>query len=380
LLSSLAAFSASKPIIDPVAEDYAVICLWVHFDPYSWSALKSQLSIAKAYAGQLSKDSVSLAHYNCRHWTKKYVTEHKIQNYQWAIGDSDSGVSFHIADDSSGENSIPNLMVRVYGHAFLQLPDLALAWGRIRLAINLVGGEILRSKLKRVDIAVDLVGVAYTPWQNLYRTNSYITRSSNEREYKCREDKDSGFTIGRHHQQLRIYDRILKLTNDGNLHQWVTHRWSGMHHSDVTRVEFQLEDILQRWIKDNNGLGCQTVEDYLAKRSLIIDHLVKNWIRFIDSNAPGRKGAWNLDPLWIRVQSAVHQWGLRCQNKVNTSTGCAVPSNDRMKVYDRVKEQMKSFLILAKAMATTRGIDLSRPYSRNDFIAGLANELRDYLQ
>lgn len=362
---------------DPVAEDTAHILLWVGFPAPDWVSLTQRLDQAKLNAGLHLKDVIHLGGDVYRHQTRKYVQEFHVEHYQWSLSDWDAGISIHLVNDSTGDRSYPNMQVRCYGRAFLRQPCFAALWAEVQRRVTAMGGTILSNKLKRVDVACDLVGEPLVDLYELYDNDAYVGAARAWEDFSVASSagvgsKTSGFRIGAEGAalSLRVYDKLLYLRSKGRvaeINDWCTKRW-GFQPSNVTRVEFQMRSILKGW-KDKGvaDRGVYSVEDWLLKRPAIVAYLTIKWIRFIV--AGGNRFLAPTHPLWCRVQAAFDAWGKALQACYQSPAGPASSLSPHPQASkDRRANQLTCFKDLLFSMARSDGVPTGNAVLMGEFV------------
>jgi hypothetical protein len=178
-------------------------------------------------------------------------------------------------------------------------------------------GNVAASRLRRFDLAVDVVGFPLSHNDN----RSFVTRRANVSSFaaEAKDFDDEGSTVVMHRNaamkvtgfsiakgnplMARIYDKTEELTVMGSEEKqqiesviWRSNGWNGV--DQVTRVEFQhrgeyLDEIR---LRDIDKLTCAL--DAVWQRDV-------QWLRLVDLTTATRRQRCKLDPRWQAVSNVV---------------------------------------------------------------------------
>ncbi len=212
------------------------------------------------------------------------------------------GLILMIADRPEPRGHLPSVVVRADGLACLTA-RAELLWHRAENLIASLGGDIEVERLSRVDLCLDLPGVAIAPFVDAYESQRFITKAKG---HEIRKGKGTTIYIGGATLLARIYDKLAELKrkrDDLKRGLMGFHRWSGAEPDEATRIEFELH---RKALTDR---GISTVADYFQKRADLADYLCTTWLRFtagqVDRTHTTR--AKNM-PLWDAVHAAYLAW------------------------------------------------------------------------
>jgi hypothetical protein len=190
-------------------------------------------------------------------------------------------------------------------------------WERCQALLTSVGFLLKRSVCGRLDVCVDLPGVAPQKFWDVYAGSQFISQ--------VKERKDSskpvgqmfhgtdpgevhGFTRGhRETVSLRVYDKRMEVRRDLVKEQvMLEKRWDFDASPVATRVEFEVH---RERLKEK--FGCNSVEDVFATLPQISYWLCCEWFRLVDG-VPDRKNRNQtrlpVHPLWGVVQQCFAEW------------------------------------------------------------------------
>jgi len=147
-----------------------------------------------------------------------------------------------IAEREEPHKTFPSVMVRIPGAACLY-PGANDCYEKATRMIKALGGTVVRNRLSRVDICLDMPGVSLQEFYKPFSEDRYICRSRNDCAYKPQKG-DGGITLyfGKPPLQCRIYDKLKEVEKKDNPHTKLCmrfYRWGGMPET-ATRVEFEL--------------------------------------------------------------------------------------------------------------------------------------------
>lgn len=214
-------------------------------------------------------------------------------------------VSVLIAERESPHKTFPSVRIVISGTGCLY-PGVTECYEKANRMIEALGGKIVRNKLSRVDICLDMPEVDIEPFDRAFQEDRYICRAVAKARHS-----GTGVTValGKSPLMCRIYDKKAEVELKANPHKNLcmrVYRWKcNEMPSAATRVEFELR---REALKDR---GIDTVEDYYAKRADLIHYLTHNWLRFtankVDRENKNQSKARTL-PLWNKVRKAFKRW------------------------------------------------------------------------
>ncbi|TWT96126.1 hypothetical protein Pla108_32080 [Botrimarina colliarenosi] len=204
---------------------------------------------------------------------------------------TDHGITLLIADRAVPHRTHPSVQISAPSAPLMRL-GFAGVWGLFQYLIEQLGATIVSNKLSRVDPCLDLPGTSVAVFTEPFDRGWVITRARKRRRH---EDglsagrhfdghKDTGFSVGKSPLGLRVYDKLHESRKRPlKLELLATARWAGLPDL-ATRIEFQLgRGRLKK-------LGVDTVEDWIAKRSDVVNYLMTSWFR-LTSGPVDRKHA-----------------------------------------------------------------------------------------
>ncbi|HSQ42902.1 MAG TPA: hypothetical protein VLM37_11535, partial [Fibrobacteraceae bacterium] len=303
--------SSKNNIIDEyqwiAAEDWFEWALYVDWGT-SWPKLSQQLSEAKEMA----------AIENCPREKRTILFWGgcaEVDRIGDRLGNKKSGLYYAyklhteyltilIADQAEPHKTKPSVVMRADGTSCL----LNGAYDCYQEGMNIIrefGGRVVRNKLSRVDICLDMPGKTMEPFDRAYLEERYICRARSHGRYSS-----GGITVqlGKYPLMLRIYDKLAEVEKKKNPTQtlgMLCNRWGGKMPESAIRVEFELgRDFLKK-------KGVDSVEDYYTKRAALLNYVTHDWMRFtqnqVDRENKNQSKAMTL-PIWQQVRDYFLQW------------------------------------------------------------------------
>jgi hypothetical protein len=289
------------------AEDWLEVCLYINWT--GWDKLNKRLKIAKEDAAvegappgfcdiRFMGGTATVDPGGARLGGKKgpYFA-YKLQFDE---------ITILIAERERAHKTFPSAVVRINGEACLY-PGADECYQKALMMFRELGGTIIRNRLSRVDICLDMPDVEIEPFDRAFLEGRYICRAVSKSRHS-----GTGVTVsvGKSPLMCRIYDKKaeveLKANPLKNLCMRV-YRWGGCRQMPdaATRVEFELRrDALKE-------RGIDSIEDYYAKRADLVAYLTYGWLRFtankVDRENKNQSKARTL-PLWNRVRKAFKAW------------------------------------------------------------------------
>ena len=192
--------------------------------------------------------------------------------------------------------NIPSTVLMVAGHQQ--------AWAMVKDFIGALGGELIRTNVKRVDLCVDLAGVDIAPFIDHRHSGSYVCRAQDEVLY-THHKRVTGWELGKR-VRCRIYDKAFEVVQDDDKKQIMREKRWGQDEVFATRVEFQLRTEI---LKDR-GCGGE-VERVFEKLPLLCDWLTSKWLRLTDGvvDREGKnQSKRSMSDLWQLVKDYFQEW------------------------------------------------------------------------
>ena len=234
---------------------------------------------------------------------RSFELHHRSRDGWWRLSNPDASIV--ISDDPT----IDRWSVVIEARAvFLATrgPDAALEEGR-RLAseaLHVVQGE----RLRRADLCAD---VADMPLDQIHERAWVLPRRTKLTKHATladhsRSDKRTGFTIGKGHFVVRIYDtrEELSVTRDEEKRGIEEARWSESNwraHQPVTRVEVQLQGDA---LKEIDAGALENPETFLARCDSTWAYATRRAVRLVDRDSATRVHRCRVDHRWTVVQGA----------------------------------------------------------------------------
>ncbi|OGV57177.1 MAG: hypothetical protein A2283_20935 [Lentisphaerae bacterium RIFOXYA12_FULL_48_11] len=288
-------------------EDWLEWCLYVEWGD-QWDEIVVKLNEAKERAGDQKEckvrgfDLIQFGLYEVQVYPSGVSRGKKGKGLYMAFRLQVEGLIMQIAKRVKSQGEQPNVVIRAGGTECLQLGGLGcLNLGRA--IVGVMGGNVMREKLSRVDMCLDLPDVLMDEFVVAYHEKRYICRA-----HARSLEESNGITLylGKPPLRLRIYDKKAQLQMCGDMvkvYLMKERRWGGRNVENAIRVEFEIgRDAL----KEN---GIDTPDDYFKKRSDLISYLCNDWIRFtvgnVDRTNTTRAAVW---PMWQKIKEGFCNW------------------------------------------------------------------------
>lgn len=209
-----------------------------------------------------------------------------------------------IAERPTPHKSFPSAVVRANGESCLY-PGAEECYEYTKRMIKSLGGRIIKNRLSRVDICLDMPGQAIEPFDRAFLEDRIICRAVARKRYT-----GTGVTVevGQAPLKCRIYDKKAEVELKANPIKklcMLYYRWNKVLPEAATRIEFELR---RDALKDR---GIDAVEDYYTKRADLVSYLTHEWIRFttyqVDRENNNQSKAETL-PIWLKAREAFLNW------------------------------------------------------------------------
>ncbi|MBL9095257.1 MAG: hypothetical protein JNL96_28820 [Planctomycetaceae bacterium] len=266
-------------------EDMLEISLWIEWG--DWEALRSQLIAAKETAkaqadGAETDRGDVLVMFNEEFLMMPTGTnsDGKGPRFTWRM--KKDGRTYCIANQKPG-SPYPTMKV-VVGSLPLMLRGAEQIWELVKADVADLGGTIIKDKLSRVDVCIDLPNVNIEDFCAKFRAHQFVCRAIGREEYVETSlhgagQKSTGFTIGAGGASLslNVYDKlheVCKKQDEAKLQTLIETRWGGALPDCATRIEWRLrrEKIA--------AFEVDTMADWFAKRVNVMLYLTTDWVRF----------------------------------------------------------------------------------------------------
>lgn len=192
--------------------------------------------------------------------------------------------------------NIPSTVLMVAGHAE--------AWRIASEFLSALGGHVIRTNVKRLDVCVDLPGVDVSKFIEPIHADEYVCRAQKEVQYKSHK-RVTGYEMGTN-VRCRIYDKAFEVVQNDDKAQIMREKRWGKAEVLATRVEFQLRsDVLRE--RDFGG----AVERVFERLPVICDWLTSKWLRLTDravDRCAKNQSKQTVSELWKRVQDYFQEW------------------------------------------------------------------------
>jgi hypothetical protein len=209
---------------------------------------------------------------------------------------SQHGMTILLANMPEHHASCPNQSIQASSTILMEL-GFQRVWELMQEYVAALGGEIKRNRLSRVDPCVDFSGLDVGELCRICNSDWFISKAKHGPNPYRINGKPSGFTVGKTPLLLRVYDKLLESRKDVSKYALLMcRRFGGIEPEHATRVEYQLSrTTLKKY-------GVDTVEDWIAKRSTILQRIAYGWFRLTDGPLDRRHTERSLvHPFWNRI-------------------------------------------------------------------------------
>lgn len=190
-----------------------------------------------------------------------------------------AGITIGLGDWNAEERQADNLFVRMTGETCL-LKGAWQGYDLVRELVQQLGGRILRERLTRVDLCLDVTNVAAAELQQLVEAGHFITRfKAVHPQTELVAGRRTGFTAGKSPQRLICYDKLHEQRNSYNdlyLQTLITRRYGGVEPEHALRLEAQCSRafLLEK--------GIDSPADLRVKASHLFHHVCTDKFRITD--------------------------------------------------------------------------------------------------
>ena len=251
---------------------------------------------------------------------------------KWRL-QSQHGLSVLIANMSEAHKSVPNVSVTATSLPLMHW-GFDQVWPMMQDYIGALGGETRQNKLSRVDACVDLAGIGVEEFCGPFSRDWIVSRARQRDSYEAglfasqhrAGRRPTGFAVGKSPLRLRVYDKLLESSKSPEkLALLVARRW-GTRPVKATRVEVQ---ISREKLKQ---LGVDSVEDWISKRTAILEKLTTSWFRItggpVERNHADRSAE---NPIWTRTRNAFSEWsGARLSSELDPLPKLEIDTSKQM--------------------------------------------------
>lgn len=254
----------------------------------------------------------------------------KFSYYPYVIKGDGIRYCFSEREYKGEDMKCPNMRVEM-GSLALMLLGFRECWRKTQEIVRLLGGELHKDRIARIDVCVDLPGISVDTMQNAIWRGRFISRAKYKARYavlsgSCQDldtmrieeykfgKKRTGVVIGRSNISCRIYDKLHESCHREDKMLCLIHkRWGGEVPEEAARVEFQLRaDALRKISVAEKKTKIETVDDWFKCRADICKYLCKSWLRIyrkdFDSTHTSRLSDDDMLPAWKRVIDAFECW------------------------------------------------------------------------
>lgn len=179
------------------------------------------------------------------------------------------------------------------------------AHGLVEAFVTRMSGVVVREKLTRVDLCLDVANLDVGELQRLVDRDQFVTRAKRGKGFSdIMQRRGTGFTFGTHPVRLVVYDKLAEQqgTHDAlYLQALVERRWGGTLPEKATRIEFQLG---RSWLTKH---GIDSPADIFERAGTVLDKLAGEWFRITDEPVDREnkhQGRAATHPLWQAIHGA----------------------------------------------------------------------------
>ena len=185
-----------------------------------------------------------------------------------------AGLTIGIAARNKPNDQRPNVYVRMTGRECLLLGAVE-GYQMARQLIVGLGGKVVKEKLSRVDISLDIAGLDVVELQEAAERKQFITDAGSVRPVNdVLHDIKSGIVAGKRPMRLVIYDKLEELQDTcDELYRrgLIDRRWGGQQPENATRVEYQCS---RAWLMNQ---GISSPDDLFRLVGSLVEKLTGQW-------------------------------------------------------------------------------------------------------
>jgi hypothetical protein len=171
------------------------------------------------------------------------------------------------------------VFVDVTGDPFLCLGE-STVFHIIRHVLKLLGIEVTRIRVRRIDACVDMADVDVRQFSDAIERGNFIARAAKPvNVHYGRDGESTGFTVQGLACSLNVYDKIKETEGQGKEEKraWLmAYRWGGRVPEKATRVEFRIRPDLCEWA-EFRSLG-----DLLEALKRVFGWAAEAWFRLCE--------------------------------------------------------------------------------------------------
>lgn len=218
------------------------------------------------------------------------------------------GVPFGIANRQGTADSIPNLCVAQRGSECLRMGAIP-SQDKIRTLVQWMGGTIVREKLSRADICIDIPNLDIRTFQPYIQNRQFVSKAKTIQPYEnVATDEWTGFVVGKRPMRIVVYDKVRELAHkhdDLYLQTMIARRWGKVMPEQATRIEIQ---ISREWFRK---FGIDSPSDFIQNAAGIIQRQLLGWFRLTTERVESEKktqSRMKTDPLWLALTCILVNW------------------------------------------------------------------------
>jgi hypothetical protein len=212
------------------------------------------------------------------------------------------GIVIGLGDWNASERAFDNVYICLKGRECLLLNGWR-AYDEVCELIRLLSGKVIRERLSRADICLDIANLAASELQQVVERRQFVTRMKCVTPYvELVSGKHTGFSAGKSPQRLICYDKVNELMGGSDqlyVRAWADKRHGGEIPEVAARVEVQLR---RRYLKQ---FGIDSPSDFKQNASGLFTRFLDEQLRLVDRRIkPGTRnqGRAKTLPAWADLQ------------------------------------------------------------------------------
>lgn len=187
------------------------------------------------------------------------------------------GMTIGIADSRAFQPAKPNVRIEIPGDVCLALGAIE-ALERVKGLLASLGYEWMADKITRLDECQDQTSIDPEFFRIAHAERRAICRA---RKRSCHDQGEvmEGVSYGKRGKgrvTARIYNKLLECAKSPDKLQMMVERRWGEQFSHAVRIEFEMSGV---WLRKQFGVS--SLDEYLAKRSAIVEYLCTEWLRIV---------------------------------------------------------------------------------------------------
>lgn len=294
--------------------------LHVQIDPQTACGLRNELQTKTEMAREVNNDqwptiTINNSTFEVLHMKKVYWAQMAMKEagqYPWILRETKSGLHFLVNMNLQNRKDLsPTFIVKADSQSINQFSNLMSLETFILGVATDISARVDACQLRTIHLAVDILGMPVSPFTSMA---TLMAIESDGRKgiahFRPQPGQFSGFSIGNStNHRVHFYHKMEEVGDKGRSQEHINFLvghlrgiW-GMHHTEVTRVEFQFRDFLDSKELSDKGLKVETAKDWLKNCGDIMTYFcTQKFTLCEDASRSSPHAAWKaICGLWIHM-------------------------------------------------------------------------------